>query len=155
MSINANDSDARSVAPGVRFKAVFRPFRYMFFILLTHMEAKASTTPMFSTVASMALIALLNAVTLLVVITEMTGHSILNVAVTRTQTYPLMILFGVLLYMVINVAWIRNGRLAALRAEFQSIPPARQHRNRIIFWVYAFGSVLALPLVGIILSVVR
>jgi uncharacterized membrane protein YciS (DUF1049 family) len=119
------------------------------------MEARAAAIPMFSAVASMALIVLLNIVTVLVVIAAVTGHSISHLVTTRTETFSLMVLFGVLFYRGVDAAWIKDGKLLYLRKEFSDVLPARQLRNRVIFWVYAFASLMALPLTGLLVHAVR
>jgi hypothetical protein len=119
------------------------------------MESRKVTLPLFRALLATALVAYLNVAWLVFVAIVLTGAPLHRLAISRIEAFPLLAAFFLAFYKIADAAWISNGKLQALREEFDGASPSQRRLRSVMFWTYAVFSIAALPLTGVLVHALR
>ena len=127
--------------------SVLRHYRYFYFRLFKYIEGQRNGTPVPWIVAGY-LLSLLTFLQILFADTIMLavfGNSPL-VGGSKEHTAIGCLIVGLVLFVIVHVLFIRNGRWQAIMREFGNMSASDEHRINLVFKIFVAGSMALFPI---------
>jgi len=128
------------------------PIRDAFCLAYLSRSERDETGAIFHALMLSSLLAYANILTLAVLVLKRRLFDALGHYVDLLPFLMIVMVLAMLVF-VLYRAWVANGHLQRVTSEFASLPAATRRRRKLILALYVTGSVLAIPIVGILVHV--